>query len=67
MIRWREERPRSFRAIAILVIALMVGGFVRVAVGFVLDVAVANTIAAIALAGSLAVLVFRAVVGRRDD
>jgi hypothetical protein len=66
MIRWREERRRSFRAVAIVLVALMIGGFVRVGIGLILAAAVANTLAAIAIVAVLAIFVFRASVGRRE-
>lgn len=63
---WREERPRTFRAIAAVCVALLVGGFVRVGIGFLLQAALANTLAAIAIVAVLAVFVFRAAAGKRD-
>jgi hypothetical protein len=66
MIRWREERRRSFRLIAGLLVALMVGGFVRIGVGFLLDAAVANTLAAIVIVAVVAVVVFRLAAGREE-
>lgn len=59
MIRWREERRRSFRAIAALLVALMVAGFVRIALGLVLAATASNTIALIAFVIVIAVFVFR--------
>ncbi|MCA1832078.1 MAG: hypothetical protein ABR548_02875 [Actinomycetota bacterium] len=69
MIRWREERKRSFRLIAGGLVALLVGGFVRVGVGFLLAAALANTLAAITIVVVLAIIVFRISVGENvsDD
>jgi hypothetical protein len=66
MIRWREERRRSFRAIAALLVALLVGGFVRIALGLVLAAAAANAAALVAIVIVIAVFVFRAA-GSREN
>lgn len=59
MIRWREERRRSFRAIAGLLVALIVAGFVRIALGLVLAAAASNAIAFVAFVAVVAAFVFR--------
>jgi len=66
MIRWREERRRSFNAIAIIVVALLAGTFVDIAIRLVLIAAVANAAAGITFVVVLAVFVFRAA-GRRQE
>jgi membrane associated rhomboid family serine protease len=60
MIRWREERRRWFNAIAVLLVALLVGTFVDIAVRLVLLAAVANAVAGFTFVAVLAVFVFRA-------
>jgi heme A synthase len=60
MIRWREERRRWFNAIAIVLVALLAGGFVEVAARLVLVAAVANAAAGATFVAVLAVFVFRA-------
>jgi hypothetical protein len=64
MIRWREERRRSFRAIAALLVALLAGGFVRIGLGLVVAAATANAVAAVVLLAVIAIFVFRAGVSR---
>ena len=66
MIRWREERRRSFNAIAILVVALLAGTFVDIVVRLVLLAAVANTVAGITFVAVVAVFVFRAASRRQE-
>jgi hypothetical protein len=60
MIRWREERRRWFNAVAVIVVALLVGSFVEVALRIVLAAAVANAAAGFAFVAVIGVFVFRA-------
>jgi len=66
MIRWREERRRTFNAIAIVLVALLAGTFVDIAIRLVLIAAVANAAAGVTFVVVLAVFVFRAASRRQE-